>query len=130
MSRLLALILASLPAVVFASDATVVDASGKEVALKKWSFAAGVVKPAWLGKDALAFRETNSTTYKEGVMTYIPLDRLESLTYDAEKQVVRAKIAGVETPLEGSTRYAGINQIVLAAEIDKGEAGTVELKYR
>lgn len=130
MTRLLALIVASLPAVALAGDAMLVDAAGKEVVLKNWSFAAGSVKPAWFGKDALAFREINSTTYKEGVMTYIPLDRLESLTYDGEKQIVRAKVAGVEAPLEGTTRYQGINQIVLAAEIDKGEAGTVELKYR
>jgi hypothetical protein len=114
---------------VFADDATIVDSSGKEIALKKWSFAAGVVKPAWLGMDALAFRETNSTTFRDGVMTYIPLDRLESLTYDGEKQTVKAKVAGVETPLEGWTRYQGINQLVIAAEVDKGEAGVVELKY-
>src|SRR2546423_1027962 len=49
--RCLAVILAlAVPA--FAEDATIIDASGKEIVLKKWSFAAGVVKPAWLGKDA------------------------------------------------------------------------------
>jgi hypothetical protein len=127
MRSLILILLLAVPA--YADDATIVDASGKEIALKKWSFAAGVVKPAWLGKDALAFRETNSTTFREGVTTYIPLERLESLIYDADKQTVKAKVAGVEAPLEGWTRYQGINLLVIAAEVDKGAAGVVELKY-
>jgi hypothetical protein len=127
MRCLIVVLVVAVPA--YADDATIVDASGKEIALKKWSFSAGVVKPAWLGKDALAFRETNSTTFRDGVITYIPLERLESLTYDAEKQTVKAKVAGVEAPLEGWTRYQGINQLAIAAEVDKGAAGVVELKY-
>ncbi len=129
MYRLLALLLTLIPVPVFAGDATIVDAVGKEIVLKKWSISAGAVKPGWLNVETLAFRETNSTGFRDGVVTLIPLQRLESLTYDAEKQIVRAKVVGVETPLEGSTRFQGINQFAITAEIDKGEAGVVELKY-
>src|SRR6266581_4338873 len=78
MRSLVLLLVLAAPA--YADDATITDASGKEIVLKKWSFTTGVVKPAWLGKDALAFRESNSTTFRDGVMTFIPLERLESLT--------------------------------------------------
>ena len=64
------------------------------------------------------------------MITLIPLDRLESLTYNAEKQTVSAKVAGLEQPLEGSIRYKEINQITIEAEVDKGDAGIVELKYK
>lgn len=114
---------------------TIVDAAGKEVALKTWSITAGTRKLTWLAKDgaapeALAFRDVNSTLYVDGVMTLIPLDRLESLTYDAAKQSVAAKVAGVEKPLEGSIRYREINQVAIEAEVDRGAAGVVALKYR
>ncbi|HLW68685.1 MAG TPA: hypothetical protein VKS79_25430 [Gemmataceae bacterium] len=116
-------------------EAVVVDAAGKEVKLKKWHISAGTRKLGWLEKDgvapeALAFRETNSTLFKDGVVTLIPLDRLESLTYDVEKQTVQAKVAGLNQPLEGSIRYKEINQITIEAEVDKGDAGIVELKYK
>jgi hypothetical protein len=117
------------------SEAIIVDSSGKEIALKKWHISAGTRKLAWLEKDgaapeALAFRETNSTLFKDGVVTLIPLDRLESLTYDVEKQTVTAKVAGLEQALEGSIRYKEINQITIEAEVDKGDAGIVELKFK
>lgn len=130
MSRLLALALI-LPAPLLAADGpTIVDAAGKEIVLKNWKLSAGTRKLDWLGVEALAFRETNSTGFRDGVMTFIPLDRLESLAYDAEKQTVKAKVAGSDAVIEGFTKYAGINQIAVDAEIDKGTAGIVELKYR
>src|SRR5258708_39242196 len=81
---------------------TLVDGAGKEVALKNWAITAGTRKLTWLAKDgaaapeALAFRDANSTLYVEGVITLIPLDRLESLTYDAAKMTVTDNAAGVE----------------------------------
>ncbi len=120
----------------FAADGpTIIDGAGKEITLKNWKIAGGTKKLDWLAKDgvapeALVFREINSTGFRDGVLTFIPLDRLESLTYDVEKQTAKAKLAGIEQSLEGSIRYQGINQIVIEAEMDKGEAGTVELKYR
>lgn len=115
-----------------AADLTIVDGAGKEIVLKNWKISAGTRKLDWLptAPEALIFREINSTTFREGVLTFIPLDRLESLNYDLDKKTVIAKVAGVEQPLEGSIRYQGVNQIVIEAEIDQGAAGTVELKYR
>jgi hypothetical protein len=123
------------PAKPSAGEAVVVDGAGKEVTLKKWRISSGTRKLVWLEKDgvapeALAFRETNSTLFKDGVITLIPLDRLESLTYDVEKQTVTAKVAGLEQALEGSIRYKEINQLTIEAEVDKGDAGVVELKYK
>lgn len=140
MRRLLLSFIAVLPIVALAADppksgdsAVIVDGSGKEIVLKKWTVSGGLRKLHWLGAnapEALAFRETNSTTFRDGVLTLVPLDRLESLTYDAAKLTVHAKVAGVEKPLEGSTRFTGINQVAIEAEIDKGEMGTLEVKYR
>jgi hypothetical protein len=114
---------------------TIVDGAGKEVALKNWRFTVGTRKLVWLEKDgkapeALAFRETNSTLFKDGVITLIPLDRLESLTYDLNKKTVTAKVAGVDKPLEGSIKFREINQVALVAEVDRGSDGIVELTYR
>ena len=135
MFRPLALALAIVSPAAAADGLTITDAAGKEIVLKKWQISAGARKLAWLGKDgaapeALAFRETNSTMFREGVLTLIPLDRLESLTYDGEKQTVQAKIAGIDKLLEGSTRFQGINQVTIEAELDKGDAGIIEVKYR
>jgi hypothetical protein len=118
-----------------AGEAVIVDSAGKEVALKKWSISAGTRKLTWLEKngtaaEALSFRETNSTEFRDGVVTLIPLDRLESLTYDTEKKIVAAKVAGLEQSLEGSIRFKEINQVTMEAEVDKGTAGVVELKYK
>jgi hypothetical protein len=115
-----------------AADPTIIDGTGKEIVLKNWKITAGTRKLEWLpdAPEALVFREVNSTTFREGVLTFILLDRLESLSYDIEKKTVKAKVAGIEQPLEGSIRYQGINQIVIEAEVDKGAAGVVELKYR
>ena len=44
--------------------------------------------------------------------------------------VATAKVAGVEKPLEGSIRYKEINQIAIEADVDRGAAGVVALKYR
>ncbi|MFL5340673.1 MAG: hypothetical protein ACJ8F7_11030 [Gemmataceae bacterium] len=138
MLRRRGLLLAVLPFVLAADPpkppelGTITDAAGKEVVLKKWSLSAGTRKLGWLpgAPEALAFRETNSTTFVEGVVTLIPLDRLASLIYDAKERTVKAKVAGLETPLEGSIRYKQTNQVAIEAEVDKREAGVLALKYR
>ena len=123
-----------IPIALWAADPgpVITDAAGKEIVLTKWQISSGTRKLSWPAgaPDALVFRETDSTTYKDGVLTLIPLTRLESLTYDAKELTVRAKIAGVDKPISGWTRYTSINQFAIDAEIDKGAAGTVELKYR
>jgi hypothetical protein len=139
--RLAALLLSALPLAASAADPpkptgpTVTDATGKDVPLTKWSISTGTRPLQWLATDgkapeALAFRETNSTTFVDGVFTLIPLDRLESLTYDSDKKSVSAKVAGLEKPLQGSIKYKQVNQVVIEAEVDKGEAGVLAVKYR
>lgn len=114
---------------------TVIDSAGKEISLKNGRITAGTRKLLWLAQDgktpeALAFRETDSTGFKDGVLTLIPLDRLERLTYDTANLQVFAKVSGVDKPLKGSIRFREINQVALVAEVDRGAAGIVELTYR
>lgn len=90
-----------------------------------------VAKPI-VGPEALEFREENSTTFVNGILTLIPLDRLRSLDYDAEMDSVTAKVAAGEKTdetLTGTTKYKGINKLVIEAEVDKGDLGVAELRY-
>ena len=86
------------------------------------------------GPEALALREENSTAYKDGVMTMIPLDRLRAIDFDGEKEKVTVRVAVSEKPeedlrLTGSTEYKGINKLAIDAEIDKGELGLAEVHF-
>lgn len=89
-------------------------------------------RPA-VGPEALEFRQDNSTTFVEGILTLIPLERLRSIEYD-DKDGVIAKVAQTEKPeedltLKGMTKYRGINKFTLEAEVDKGELGVAQLKF-
>jgi hypothetical protein len=126
----------------------VVDSAGKEQKLKTWKFTQGVRPLRWLapapakepegrkaagGPLALEFRETESTTFVNGVLTLIPLDRLRSLEYDMD-DMVKAKVAvgakaDQDDTLTGTTKYRGINKLTLEAEVDKGDLGIAEVKY-
>src|SRR4051794_17821330 len=80
--------------------ATITDAAGETTALKSAKFTLGTRRLAWkaqkagttddqkLGPLALEFRETNSTTFAEGILTLVPVSSVSSLTYDAEKNTV------------------------------------------
>ena len=135
----------------------VVDAAGKEQTLKAWEFVAGTRRLSWLapaapaqeeprepkearrpkapaGPEALEFREENSTDFREGILTLIPLDRIRSIDYD-DKDKVSVHVAtgpqpGDEEVLTGTTKYRGVNKITLAAEVDKGDLGIAEIKYQ
>jgi hypothetical protein len=125
----------------------VTDAAGKEQKLTAWHFVSGTRRLGWLapaapaegakkapeGPEALEFRDDKSTTFVEGVLTLIPLERLRALDYDAEKEAVTVRVATGGEPAEeaptGSTKYRGINKVVLAAEVDKGDLGVAEVKY-
>ncbi len=86
-----------------------------------------------VGPIALEFREIPSTTFVNGVVTLIPVDRLRSLEYDSAKKTVAARVATGDNPAEitftGSTQYKGINQVVLEAEVDRGVLGIAALKF-
>jgi hypothetical protein len=139
----------------------VVDAAGKEQKLKAWEFVGGTRRLSWLapaapakegagepkegdgpkararpkppaGPEALEFREENSTDFRDGILTLIPLDRIRSIEYD-DKDKVSVHVAtgpgaGDEEVLTGTTKYRGVNKITLAAEVDKGDLGVAEVK--
>jgi hypothetical protein len=86
------------------------------------------------GPVALELREDNSTTFVNGILTLVPLERLRALEYDNDKKTVTAKVAtgpkADETAvLTGSTKYQGINKITIEAEVDKGDMGVAEIKF-
>lgn len=141
----------------------VVDAAGKEQKLKSWKFVAGTRHLGWLapapardkddkppekparagakpqpvaaGPEAVEFRDENSTTLKNGVLTLLLPQHLRSLQYDGEKQTVTAHVAAGEKAdadlaFTGPTKYQGINKITIEAEVDKGDAGIAEVKYQ
>lgn len=134
----------------------VIDSAGKEQKLKTWKFTAGVRHLSWLapapaagseesgkssktraadlGPEALEFREENSTPFVEGVMTYIPLDRLRTLDYDPEEKRVTAHVNpgpkfADDAVLTGTTRFERVNKIAIDAEVDKGDLGIAEVRY-
>jgi len=142
----------------------VVDAGGKEQKLKAWKFVAGTRRLGWLapaaparpkdekpadkpvgpddktppaevGPEAIEFRDENSTTLKDGILTWLLPEHLRALEYDGEKKTVTASIcqsdkADGDLTLTGPTKFDGINRITLEAEVDKGEAGVAEVKYQ
>lgn len=142
----------------------IVDAGGKEQKIKAWKFAAGTRHLAWLaapnekpaavdpkdkpapvkapvktvraavGPEALELREDQSTTYVDGILTLIPLDRIRVIDYDDAKQSVAVKLATgdkaeSDEALTGTTKFRGINKITIEAEVDKGDLGIAEVKF-
>lgn len=100
---------------------------------KKVGAKQGPALPA-VGPEALAFREENSTTFVNGILTLIPLEQLHSLDFDAEKQLATARVtlrdkADEEITLTGTTKYEKINKIAVEAEVDKGDLGVAEIRY-
>jgi hypothetical protein len=144
------------------SNLVVVDAAGKEQKLKSWKFVAGARHLGWLapavppkeekpggkpaqpgakpqaadaGPEAIEFRDENSTTLVDGILTFLLPEHLKALDYDNEKQAVTASIflgekADGDLKVNGSTKYMGINKVTIEAEVDKGDAGIAEVKYQ
>jgi hypothetical protein len=133
----------------------VVDAAGKEHKLKSWKFVAGTRPLGWLapakprddkpaekparpadaGPEALVFRDDNSTTLADGVLTLLLPEHLRALEFDAAKETVTSRVALGEKAdgdltLTGSTAFVGINQFTIEAEVDKGEAGIADVKFQ
>src|SRR5207249_1237287 len=119
-----------------------VDAAGKEQKLKSWKFVAGTRHLGWLapaaapreqkpgekpqpaeaGPMAVEFRDENSTTLVDGVLTFLVPEYLKELEYDNEKEAVTARVFLSEEAalkLTGSTKYMGINKVTIEAEVDK-----------
>ena len=110
----------------------VTDAAGKELTLKNWKILAGTRKLNWVdGKPvAFEFRETGSTSFKDGIVTLVPLSRIEAVAWDYEKETVIVRVAGLDKPLTGSTKYKDINVLTIEADVDQGAAGVAALRFR
>lgn len=134
-----------------------IDSAGREQKLKAWKFAEGVRRLGWLaqstepktapekgekdtprakrgaptekGPEALVLRaETAEGLYREGALTLIPFNRLRALNYDKEQNTVTA-LTDAEEKIIGTTKFKGINKLVIEADVDRGELGVAEVKY-
>lgn len=130
----------------------IIDSNGKEQKAKAWKFSVGTRHLTWLapeskekpapqgkakprpaiGPEALEFRDENSTTFVDGIVTLVPLDRIRSIDYEDGIQTATLKLViadGKEEVLKGTTKYKGINKITIDAEVDKGDMGIAEVKF-
>jgi hypothetical protein len=118
----------------------VVNPAGKEVKFSRWSLATGTRRLPWLaddkakaGPEFLEFREEKSTTYKDGVLTLVPVASLKKLDYDNAKQTVTLTVAladGKDQVLTGTTKFVGINKLVLEGDADLGDLGAATVKFK
>ncbi len=134
----------------------VIDSAGHEQKLRTFKFTAGLRNLSWLapapsgagdtggprrprarpaqtGPEALEFREEDSTSFVEGVLTLVPIDRLRAVEYDNEQKTVTARVAGPkageEIALTGTTRFERVNKLALEADVDRGDLGIAEVRY-
>jgi hypothetical protein len=140
----------------------IIDAAGREQKLKTWEFVAGTRPLSWLvpaappkvdgdkpkepdkpregdkapappaGPEALAFRDENSTTFVDGVLTLVPLDRIRSIDYEEDAvwvHVATGDRLDDQLLLKGETKFKGINKLTIEAEVDKGDLGVAEVKF-
>lgn len=138
----------------------IVDARGKEQKLSGWKFIRGTTRLDWLapaekapddkpsedkpsrrpavrrpqGPEALVFRDENSTVWKQGVLTLIPLDRIRSIEFDEDNDKATVRVASdkpdADVVLTGSTRFGGVNKVTVEAEVDKGQLGVAAVKFQ
>lgn len=132
------------PPVVPPGHLQVVDAAGKPQQVKTYRITGGVRPLAWLAaadKDkataplALTVRAERKFHFLAGVTTLVPLDRLRSVEFDAETELMTVRVAtgGQEADdavLVGTTAYKGINKLTIEAEVDRGAAGVAEVAFQ
>ena len=118
-------------------------AGADKVKLADWKFTHGTrhfslsVAPAKpktktpAGPEYLEFREEKSTTFKNGILTLVPLTSIRTIEYDREKKTVSAiaiKDSGEDVTLLGSTKFAG-NKITLEADAILDGLGSATVKF-
>jgi hypothetical protein len=116
----------------------VTDHAGREHVLKTWKFIRGTQRLPWPaagGKpECLVFRTENSTDLQDGIVTFVPLDRIRTIDFDNAKRTVTVRVAAAgaqgdgEVKLTGSTRYQD-NKISIEAETDLGKLGVATVKF-
>jgi hypothetical protein len=125
---------------------TVIDNAGKEHQLKTWTIQAGTRRLSWLtppnkegkptGPEVLELREERSTTFQDGIMTFVPLEHISKIDYDLEKKTVSVTVltSGDKKPAEmvltGPTRFVGVNKLTIEADIDLGDLGVSTMKFQ
>jgi hypothetical protein len=99
---------------------TVVNTDGTEAKLTGLKFTAGAQRLTWLpeGPIALEVRETQSTTFSKGIVTYVDVSHLESLKYDYDGKVVSISLKGLKEPLKGTLQYKGLNALSFSGSQD------------
>lgn len=117
-------------------------AGGKEVKLVDWRFTQGtrqlafagdaaVTPKAKTGPEFLEVREEKTTTYKNGIFTFVPLTSIRKITYDREKKTVAAVVisdSGEDVTLGGSTKFTS-NKITIEAEALLDGLGAATVKF-
>jgi hypothetical protein len=149
LAAFLGLGLAADPAPPAEGTLVVIDNTGKEQKLKSWTFVTGTRHLGWLapadkepkdgekpkvpaGPEALEFRDENSTGFKVGILTLIPVERLRSIDYDDKDDVTVKAATGDKDAVEeltGTAKFVGVNKLTIEAEVDKGELGVAAVKF-
>ena len=114
---------------------TVVGTDGKAAPVRNWRFRAGTRRlpgVAAKGAEFLEFREGGSTTYQAGILTLVPVAALKQLDYDDAKKTVTATVATAdrEATLTGTTKFVGINKVVIEGDVDLDGMGTATVKFQ
>jgi hypothetical protein len=78
----------------------------------------GATEDAKKGPLALEVREPHSTTYVKGVVTFVPLNSVESIKYDYDKQVATIAVKGLAEPLAGTLQFKGLNVLGFSGTAD------------
>ncbi len=110
------------------AEAIVADAENKEVKVTDLKLGTGVRRLTWLtdtdtedakkGLLVLELREPHSTSYAKGIITYVPVNSVESVKYDYDKQVASVGVKGLAEPLAGTLQYKGINVLTFSGAAD------------
>ncbi|MBI2806748.1 MAG: hypothetical protein HYX68_17350 [Planctomycetes bacterium] len=109
-------------------------AGGKEVKLVDWRFTLGTRKFSLSetpGPEYLEIREEKSTTYRNGILTLIPLNSVKKITYDRAKKgiaVIALQANGDETTLVGHTKFTS-NKITIEADAILDGLGSATVKF-
>ncbi len=119
---------------------TAIDSAGKEIKLKSWKFVQGTRRLPWAstekdkkdGPEYLEFREQNSTLYKDGIVTFVPLNSVRKISYNAKDRTLTITVAAKSKDIfiKGPAKFVGINKLIVEAEADLGELGSAAVKHR
>jgi len=106
-------------------EVALTDVDGKQTRVAGARLTTGTRRLGWLadgdaklGPQYIEVREPNSTTLAKGVLTFVPVASVESVTYDYEKLTAYVAVKGVKEPLAGTLQYRGINTLGVSGTAD------------